>query len=272
MPTAKKQKKNPTKDVIDSTELMASLNTHATLEFLEDNEEDEPQDELPHKEPAEKELEVMHTPKPINKETSETTLDHRNDFSIEKKLKAERLSHMITQAVEKELMKVETKTNNYTVDYCRTTNVLKGVSELVDKLSYLNQEQRRLESDLKKLMAEVSKDIINHEVLNEHLNWSHIVDISKKGRGITVQYNDGSNESSFAKLNEYASLKVIELKKFPDNNTYVLNKQVMDKITQEYLKREDGGQLMDNIETIIRNHKHDKELFDEDFFEDFFKE
>ena len=273
MAPSKKQKKNPTpKDDLEVNQ----LEQLEQLEQPDEEEEEEEEEELYHKKQTKgKEIEVIHTPKPVNKETSETTgsdKDHRNDLSIEKKLKAERLSHMITQAVEKELMKAETKSNNYTVDYCRTTNVLKGISEIVvDKLSHLNQEYRRVESDLKKLLAEASKDIMNHDVLNEHLKWSHIVDISKKGRGITIQYTDGRHDS-FAKLNEYANLKAIEMKKYPEESTYVLDKEVMDKITREYLKREDGGQLMENIETIINNHKHKSELFDEDFFEDFFKE
>lgn len=267
----KKQKKNPTVDKDDHKWM--EEDQLEQLEKLEKPDEEEDV-ELSHKEQQTNGKEIEKTLTPVNKDTSETTdsgKDNRYDYSIDKKLKAERLSYMITQAVEKELMKVETKTNNYTVDYCRTTNVLKSISELIDKQSQLNQEQRRVESEMKKLMAEVSKDIMNHEVLNEHLNWSHIVDITKKGRGLTVQYNDGTHDS-FAKLNEYANLKAIEMKKFPNKNTYVMDKEVMDKITKEYMKRDDGGQLMDNIEGIIMNHKNQQELFDKDFYEDFFKE
>ena len=260
----KKQKNSPvSKDNIDE---------QIAIEQYEENLEER---ELIHtKQSKDKELDETLMLKPSDKETSETTgsdKDRVNDFSVDKKLKAERLSHMITQAVEKELLKVETTNNNYTVDYCRTTNALRSLSELIDKQTQLNNEQKRVESEMKKIMSDVSKDIVNHDVLNEHLKWSHILDISKKGRGISIQYNDGSRDY-FAKLNEYASLKAIEIKKYPEENTYVLNKEVMDKITRAYIKREDGGQLMDNIETIINNHKHKPELFDEDFFEDFFNE
>lgn len=251
-----------------------AADTDAVMEtqFIVDAEDND--EELPHKSNVDKGKEIEITPMNKEKDTSETTERTSAGISFEKKLKSERLSYIITQAVERELMKSELKAKsssaNHTIDYCRTTNALKGIAELVEKQSQANQEMRRIESEMKKILNEVSKDIMNTDVLDENLNWSHIVDISKRGRGLHVHYTDGARES-FARLTEYMSLKAIEMKKFPDKETFVIDKEVMDKITREYLSREDSGTIMENIDSIISAHKNNKELFDTQFYEEFFQ-
>lgn len=256
---------------------MAMIQDNQVIVDIDNNDDNE--EELPHKSRVDKgkeplEATPMNNEKYKEKDTSETTERNSTGFSIEKKLKSERLSYIITQAVEKELMKSEFKTKssstNRTVDYCRTTTALKGISELVDKQSYLNQELRRVESEMKKLLGEVSKDIMNTDVMDENLNWSHIVDISRRGRGISVHYSDGSRES-IAKLNEYMNLKTVEMRKFPDKEMFIIDKEVMSKVLKEYLSRDEGGQIMENLDSIISAHKKNKGLFDEQFYDEYFQ-
>lgn len=239
-----------------------NININNYINNIDNNEE------LPHKSRVDKGKEIETTPSNKEKETSATT---STGPSFERqKLKTDRLSYIISQALQKELMKSESSVN-HKIDYCRTTNALKSISDLVEKQSQLNQEQRRIDTDMKKILNEVSKDIMNTEVLDEDLNWSHIIDISKKGRGLYVHYSDGSRES-YAKITEYMNLKAIEMKKFPDKELFVIDKNMMDKITNEYISREDCGVIMDNIGSIISAHKNNKELFDTQFYDEFFQE
>jgi len=216
---------------------------------------------------------------PVDMDTSETT--ELLTYSIDKKLKRDRLCNRVAQILETEMIKSESKASssniNHTVDYVRTAAALKGIAELVDKQSLLNQEVRRVDSEIKKILSDVSKDIVNTEVLEEKLNWSNIVDISKVGRGIKVIYTNGSRDevsrdNCSAKFNDYMKLKAIEMKKFPDKESFIDDKDVMDKITKEYLNRDDGGMFMDNLEMVISIHKKNKDLFDSLFYDEFFKE
>ena len=206
---------------------------------------------------------------PVDKDASETT-----EYSIEKKLKRDRLCYKVAQILETEMIKSESKASssntNHAIDYVRTAAALKGIAELVDKQSLLNQEVRRIDSEIKKILSEVSKDIVNTEVLDEDLNWSYIVDMSKVGRGFKVIYTDGSRDNCSAKLNDYMKLKAIEMKKFPDKESFIDDKDIMDKITKEYMNRFPGDPFLDNLEIIISFHKKNKDLFDSTFYDENF--